>query len=98
MMKLAIGFLLFMSAALAADPWSNLEFLIGKWSASGGGAPGSGQGDFSFEKSLNNQIVIRRNFAEYTSGQRHDDLMVLYDGSRAIYFDTEGHTIHYKIT
>ena len=34
------------------------------------------------------------------TGAAHDDLMVIYldPGPRAIYFDSEGHTIHYRLS
>jgi hypothetical protein len=52
---------------------------------------------------LNRKIIVRHNQASYTSGVRHDDLMVIYldapdDTPRAIYFDTEGHVIRYSLT
>jgi hypothetical protein len=94
----------------SADPtpdWKPIEFLLGNWTAAGGGAqPGQGQGAFSFERQLNQHIIIRRNFAEYTSGPetgtRHDDLMIIYNETatepfRAIYFDSEGHVIRYIV-
>ena len=87
--------------------WKPIEFLFGNWTAKGGGASsGQGSGDFSFQPQLNQQIVVRKNFAEYTSGPeagtRHDDLMVIYADApgqplRAIYFDSEGHTIRYAV-
>ncbi len=90
-----------------ASRWKPIEFLIGKWTAQGGGASaGQGSGDFSFDLDINKQIVVRRNFAAYTSGPeagtRHDDLMVLYSEDagkslKAIYFDSEGHVIHYDV-
>jgi hypothetical protein len=87
--------------------WKSIEFLFGNWTAKGGGtSAGQGAGDFSFEPQVNRQIVIRKNFAEYTSGPeagiRHDDLMIIYADApgqplRAIYFDSEGHTIRYNV-
>lgn len=82
-----------------------LDFLLGKWTGSAGEKDtprGAGQGTFSFELQLNQKIVVRRNVAEYTSGPRHDDLMVIYldapnDTPRAIYFDSEGHVIRYNV-
>jgi hypothetical protein len=85
------------------SPWKDLQFLLGKWTASGGGQPGTGQGAFSFQAELNNSIIVRHNFAEYASGSpaiaRHDDLMIVYlEGApRAIYFDSEGHVIRYAV-
>jgi hypothetical protein len=88
-----------------ADPWQKLEFLLGKWTGSAGEKdtpPGAGQGGFSFEPELDRKIVLRRNRAAYTSGVRHDDLMVIYLDApdappRAIYFDSEGHVIRYNL-
>ena len=94
------------SAAFAqpSTDWKKLEFLLGEWMGAAGEKDtqmGAGQGAFSFESELNQKIIVRRNRAEYDSGARHDDLMVIYgeaDNSapRAIYFDSEGHVIHYR--
>ncbi len=85
----------------------DLRFLIGEWEGAGGGGPGSGNGTFSFAPDLQNRVIVRRNHAEYpaTAGRpaaRHDDLMVIYlDGGSnqilAIYFDSEGRQISYKV-
>jgi hypothetical protein len=99
---LALGVL----SAHAQSPWKKLDFLLGKWTGVAGEKDtplGAGQGAFSFEPQLNQKIIVRRNLAEYNSGVRHDDLMVIYldapnDTPRAIYFDSEGHTIRYNLT
>lgn len=86
--------------------WKQLEFLMGKWTGVAGEKDtplGAGQGGFSFEAELNQKIIVRRNHAEYNSGAKHDDLMVIYldgpgDAPHAIYFDTEGHVIRYNLT
>ena len=88
--------------AQESDAWKKLQFLTGDWIgvATEKGSPlGAGQGGFSFRPELNGKILVRRNEARYASGATHDDLMVIYleDGPRAIFFDTEGHTIHYKL-
>jgi hypothetical protein len=89
------------------DPLQRFAFLLGKWDAQGGGQPGSGVGAFSFDAELDRHILVRRNYAEYDkgpeAGTRHDDLLIVYlesstDGPRAIYFDSEGHVIHYRVT
>ena len=61
---------------------------------------GPGGGAFSFEPDLNKKIIVRRNNASYDSGLKHDDLMVIYTegGTRAIYFDGEGHVIRYNVS
>jgi hypothetical protein len=82
--------------------WSKLHFLLGSWTAAAKDTPhGEGTGGFSFEPQLNQNIVVRHNHAAYASGTKHDDLMIVYVESatpRAIYFDTEGHVIHYNLT
>lgn len=87
--------------------WQALQFLFGKWTGTGGGQPGSGQGVFSFQPEVNNRIVVRRNSNAIDSGpaagSSHDDLLIIYleaadDKPKAIYFDSEGHVIRYKLT
>ena len=84
------------------DPW---RFLIGEWVAEGGGQPGQGTGSFSFDFELRGNILVRKNRAEYPATKEHpssshEDLMVIYpeggpSSFRAVYFDSEGHVIHY---
>src|ERR1700722_4691515 len=99
---LCAGLLKAQGAGDSAARWKSIEFLLGNWTAN----TGQGSGDFSFELDINKQIVTRRNFAAYTSGKeagtRHDDLMVIYSEDagkslKAIYFDSEGHVIHYDV-
>src|SRR5215467_13567172 len=83
--------------------WTGLNFLIGKWqgvAAEQDSQLGNGRGDCSFELDLNKKVIVRRNSAAYDSGITHGDLMVIYDerGPRAIYFDTEGHIIRYRVS
>ena len=93
-----------------ADQWNKLKFLEGTWSGSGSGSPSeniSGSTTFSFD--LDKQILVRKNRAELAkkSGDKapavHEDLMIVYRESgnanpRAIYFDSEGHVIHYAVS
>jgi hypothetical protein len=108
-MRLAAFALLCLIPALhaqTAEPWKQFDFLLGKWTGVAGEKDtplGAGQGQFSFLPELNRKIVVRRNNASYASDAQHDDLMIIYLDSptappRAIYFDTEGHTIQYRIT
>ena len=102
---LPVAVAMFRLDAQTADPWKKLDFLLGEWSGVAGEKDtqlGAGQGDFSFQPQLNRKIIVRKNNARYDSGVQHDDLMVIYldapnDTPRAIYFDTEGHTIRYGI-
>jgi len=90
----------------ATDPLQKFAFLLGKWNAEGGGQIGSGVGAFSFDAELDRHIVVRHNYAQYdkgaAAGTRHDDLLIIYldspnAGPHAIYFDSEGHVIHYAV-
>jgi hypothetical protein len=108
-----IGVLFLALASLLAqqtktDPrWAPLGFLIGEWVGEGGGSPGQGSGGFSFLPDQDGRILVRRNHADYpaTKGKpaySHTDLTIVYQESgetklRAIYFDDEGHTIHYTV-
>jgi hypothetical protein len=80
-----------------------LQFLAGDWVAVS--KPGEGTGSFSFTPDVQGSILVRRNHSENPAANGrpagiHDDLMVVFhEGSpavvRAIYFDSEGHTIRY---
>lgn len=104
---LALGLVitLFSLRAQTGDAWKSLDFLLGNWigTASAHETPhGAGQGEYSFKPELDHKIIVRRNNANYDSGVRHSDLMVIYLDSpdaapRAIYFDTEGHVIRYNL-
>lgn len=83
---------------------NDLNFLVGDWVGGGSGEPGQGAGSFSFTPDLQQHIIVRRAHSEYpASGNKpaivHDDLLIVYsDQAKAIYFDNEGHVIHYDIT
>lgn len=92
-------------ARAAAPDWSAFDWLVGHWTAEGGGVQ-QGQGGFSFDREAGGQVLVRRNFAEYPAHdgkppERHEDLMVIaWEGPtvRATYWDSEGHAIHYRLT
>lgn len=108
-MKTIVMGLLLAACALAQkpDPWKPFEFLMGTWVGDGGGGPGEGGGEFSLAFDLQKKVLVRKNYAEYPAqngrpASRHDDLMVVYldettGRPRAIYFDSEGHTIRYAV-
>lgn len=104
-----VGVILFASFVVAQtqpkDRWSSWQPFLGTWVGSGDGQPGQGAGEFSLGQELQGAVLVRRNFAEYPASKdkpayRHDDLMVIYDdgkGTRADYWDNEGHVIHYGV-
>jgi len=107
-MRFLVAFALLLAAGpLRAGDWGPLQFLVGKWTGEGGRGPGQGSGAFSFTPDLQDKILVRKNFAAYPAANgkpayRHDDLMIVYRDEashyfRAIYFDSEEHTIQYSV-
>ena len=91
------------------DTWEQWKFLVGDWIGIGSGEPGKGDGGFSFTPDLDGKVLIRKSYSAYppkpgeSMGIRHEDLMIVYpseEGSafRAVYFDNEGHVIHYLVS
>jgi hypothetical protein len=88
----------------SSDPLAPLRFLIGEWRAIDN-TPGE-SGGFAFTLSVQNHVMTRTNYAVYEANathpaSRHDDLMVIYaEGGalKALYFDNEGHVIHYDVS
>jgi hypothetical protein len=85
--------------------WDGWQFLIGEWTGEGTGDPGEGTGGFTFELQLDGRVLVRQNHAEYPATKdkpaySHQDLMVIHPedpGWSAVYFDNEGHVIHYSV-
>ncbi len=94
----------------AEDPWKPLQFLIGTWEAKtqGGSAGAAGSGTYSFQLELRGHVLARHSASGACKGPadfdcEHGDLLYVYQDSagkpwKAIYFDNEGHTIHYDVT
>ena len=87
--------------------WDAFRFLLGEWIGEGGGNPGEATGSFSFPFELQEKVLIRKSRADYPATKdkpaySHTDLMVVYQEpdktTRAIYFDNEGHVIHYVVS
>jgi hypothetical protein len=85
--------------------WDSWTPLLGEWTAEGGGKPGQGTGEFSFQIELQGKVLVRKNRSDYPASQgrpasTHEDLMIFYrelgGRTRANYFDSEGHVIHYE--
>ena len=83
--------------------WDSWKFLLGEWIGEGGGLPGQGAGGSKFYLDLQNRILIRTNYSQFPASKdrpafSHNDLMIIYQDpgtARAVYFDNEGHVIHY---
>ncbi len=93
------------------DPWKALAFLEGTWNAhtQGGSARAQGSGTYTFEAALKHHVLVRRSGnpvackgpADFDC--EHSDLLYVYqEGAnqplKAIYFDNEGHVIHYEVS
>lgn len=95
-------------SAQSNQKWQQWQWLLGEWKGEGKGQPGKGDGGFSFESELNANILIRKSYTAFPATAnkpafRHDDIMTIYNDAegqplKAIYFDNEGHTIHYTAT
>lgn len=92
------------------NSWDQLQFLIGSWSSPVSGQPGQGvSGSTTFSYDLDKKIIVRKSRAEFVpepgkaQGLVHEDLLVIYQQPAegqflAVYFDNEGHIIHYTLT
>ncbi|HXR39979.1 MAG TPA: hypothetical protein VN776_12825 [Terracidiphilus sp.] len=97
-------------ADLKADPWAGLRFLIGSWEAktTGGVAQVQASATYSFRLELRDHVLARQSNNGACSGPddfdcRHSDLLYIYPGAngqtmQAIYFDNEGHVLHYDVS
>ncbi len=93
-----------------ADPWQSLRFLIGTWDAKtqGGSAGAAGSGTYTFQLDLRDHVLARRSSNAGCKGPadfdcEHGDLLYIYREAagqpiKAIYWDNEGHVIHYEVT
>ncbi|HVO97416.1 MAG TPA: hypothetical protein VMT15_05085 [Bryobacteraceae bacterium] len=93
---LSLAFFAAVLQAQPADPWQPLRFLIGTWDARVTvGAP-QNSGAYSFELELRDHVLVRHS----TNGEHRDILYIYPEGPafKAIYFDNEGHVIHYTVT
>ena len=82
------------------DRWKDVRFLVGEWTGEGGGdSVGQSMGAYSFLPELGGKILVRRNS---NPAAHHADVMTVYveaegKAPEAIYFDSEGHVIHYAV-
>jgi len=109
LLMVSAGGLLPAQAAKPPDPWARLNFLVGEWEGTGGGAPGAAIGGTTFAFDLDKNILARKNWAKYPpkpgekTGLSHEDLLFIFplpgeSSMRAIYFDNESHVINYTVS
>ena len=93
-----------------SDPFLGVRFLVGSWESktTGGIAQAKASAGYAFRLELRDHILARHSRSGACNAPddfdcQHSDLLYLYptpDGSaiQAIYFDNEGHIIHYYVT
>lgn len=93
-----------------ADPWKALAFLEGTWDAhaQAGSAGAQSNGTYTFKPELKNHVLVRRSDSAACKGPKnfdceHSDMLYVYQDAenqplKAIYFDNEGHVIHYAVS
>jgi hypothetical protein len=93
------------SRPAAQSPLERAGFLLGEWTTHDETELGHADAVSSFASDLDRHVVIRRSSTKFTSGRNagtgHDDLLILYvqdSRLRAVYFDSEGHTIQYSVS
>src|SRR4051794_37503601 len=96
--------------APAPDAWEPLRFLIGTWEANtqAGSAQAAVSGTYVFRLELRNHVLARHSNSGDCKGPadfdcQHNDLLYIYTDApgqpfKAIYFDNEGHVIHYSVS
>lgn len=92
------------------DPWKALSFLLGTWEAkTNAGQPASVSGAYAFREELRGHILARVNAGKTNcKGPAdfdcdHSDMLYAWQSFAhgpvsAIYFDNEGHVIHYTVS
>jgi hypothetical protein len=92
------------------DPWAGIRFLLGSWEAktTGGVAQAQASAGYAFRLELRDHVLARHSRSGSCSASDdfdclHSDLLYVYPAStgaalEAIYFDNEGHIIHYAVS
>jgi hypothetical protein len=94
----------------AADSWKALAFLEGTWDAhaQAGSAGAQSNGTYTFKPELKHHVLVRHSDSAACKGParfdcEHSDVLYVYQDAenqplKAIYFDNEGHVIHYAVS
>jgi hypothetical protein len=94
----------------SSDPWKALKFLQGTWQAQAKGDAGvTAMGTYTFKSELGDHVLARHSTTASgckgpaTFDCEHGDLLYVYQDApgqplKAIYFDNEGHVIHYSVS
>jgi hypothetical protein len=91
------------------DPLQPLAFLEGTWDAKAQGNGGAvANGYYAFRLELGNHVLARHSYEANCKGPadfncEHGDLLYVYadppgQALKAIFFDNEGHVIHYDVS
>ena len=98
------------SAPAVPDPWLGVRFLVGSWESktTGGIAQAKASAGYAFRLELREHILARHSRSGACNAPddfdcQHSDLLYLYPNPnggalQAIFFDNEGHVIHYDVT
>jgi hypothetical protein len=99
------------SLAATDDPWASIRFLEGTWEArsTAGSAGAQVSRSYTFKRELKDHILARYSGAsDACQGPKtfdcdHSDLLYIFqevEGQplKGIYFDNEGHVIHYDVS
>jgi hypothetical protein len=113
-MKTMLAAVLFFSLSVfaptsspASSPFQSLSFLEGTWNATAQGNGGAAaSGSYTFRLELANHVLARHSYTAARKGPadyncEHGDLLYVYKDAgklKSIYFDSEGHVIHYDVT
>jgi hypothetical protein len=97
--------------AAPAEPWKALAFLEGTWDAhtQAGSAGAQSNGKYTFKPELKNHVLVRSSESDAdckgpaSFDCEHKDVLYVYQEAEnqplsAIYFDNEGHVIHYDVS
>jgi len=98
------------ASAPGSDVFKSLAFLQGTWEAKASGSGGvAASGTYTFRPELGGHIFARHSTnnagckGPATFDCEHGDLLYVYEDApgqplKAIYFDNEGHVIHYDVS